>query len=147
MVMRAHPPIGLRQKGPPDFFGVLPGGMGILFDAKSTESRRLSFGAIPEHQARALEAWEAAGGVAGIAAKVDGSGWWIPWTTLGPQWWRWREEGGRPASVDLDWLGTNAGALGEGADWLRVVGRRTRASYEAWARWEADQSALQARDD
>ena len=133
VMFRAHPAtkvIGgrtIREKAPPDFFGVIAGGTPILFDAKSHQGPRFPFGQLKLHQAMALEAWQVAGGVAGIALRLEPSAgevrtWWVDWRHLGPAWWAWHEKAPKWfASADLDWLAWNAASLNGGTDWLGAL--------------------------
>lgn len=75
-VVRCHPEAKVMggslifsEKGPPDFMGAVQGGKLVCFDAKETSAARLSFVSIKRHQAAALSAVDAAGGVAFIAAR------------------------------------------------------------------------------
>jgi len=131
VIFRAHPATkvvagrAIRQKGPPDYFGALSSGLGVLFDAKSHRGRRLPFGQLQLHQARDLEAWHIHGGLAGIALRLEPSKgerrtYWVGWGALGPPWWAWRERHpGARASIDLEWLADHGRDLDGGADWLR----------------------------
>ena len=133
VMFRAHPATkvvggrAIREKAPPDFFGVLTGGTPILFDAKSHQGGRLPFGQLKLHQAMALEAWQVSGGVAGIMLRLEPSRgdvrtFWVDWRKLGPPWWDWHEKRRHAqASVALDWLAIMAADLNGGTDWLEVV--------------------------
>lgn len=103
LVFQAHPPAGLRAKAPPDFFGVCRG-RSLLFDAKSTRVNRLDFGRIANHQAVDLEAHHQHGGLSFIALDLGARSFVVPWGSLSPLWWGWRERVSRQASVNRNWL-------------------------------------------
>lgn len=147
MIFQAHPATkvlagkAIRQKAPPDFFGVIsdPGGAGIpvLFDAKSVQSVRFSLGNLQRHQAVALEAWQTNGGVAGLAIRLEFSNatvetFWADWRGLGGLWWDWHEKRkGARASVDRAWLHSYAKSLDGGTDWLAAV-KGEAGIYRNW---------------
>ena len=131
ILFRAHPATkvlhgrAIRQKGPPDYFGTAQG-RPVLFDAKSSQGVRFSSGLLKPHQARALEAWQVNGGLAGIALRLAPSEgqvrtYWVDWRVLGPLWWAWAEKSSKRASVGLEWLEADAQSLNGGTDWLAVV--------------------------
>lgn len=108
VILRCHPgvvvngrgqPFAWAAEGPPDFLGQLYTGRGVAFDAKDYTTR-LPLSGIARHQARDLEAYHVGGGVAGVALRLDGDAYWLPWGELGPRWWAWHEKAvGAPASV------------------------------------------------
>ena len=103
IVWQTYPPPNLGQSAPPDFLGSVQG-VSVAIEAKTTNRRRLAFSAIRECQALDLEAHHRQGGLSILAVKVDGAGYVLPWAELAPMWWEWHTNGGRPASVDLQWL-------------------------------------------
>lgn len=53
------------KKAEPDYYGILPGGQGVVFDAKLvTESDRFDFSRLAVHQMEAMKRCVAAGGIA-----------------------------------------------------------------------------------
>ncbi len=113
---------GHLQKAPPDFFGVLTGGRAVLFDAKESQGATWPFAKLKRHQAIALGACSECGGLAGIALRMGGECWWVPWGHLEGAWWDWKEKV-KPrarASIDAEWLGGCALRM-DGADWLAVA--------------------------
>lgn len=131
VIFQAHPGTrvvggrAIRQKAPPDFFGVVNrrvgDGLAVLFDAKRHEGTRWPLAKLERHQAVALEAWQVNGGLAGIALWLNGHTFWIDWNELGPLWWGWEERETTRASLDLDWLRANAANMKGGPDWLAVA--------------------------
>ena len=85
-------PLGtVGSDAPPDFLALARGCVPILFDAKSTESDTWSFSLLELHQARALDAWTEAGGVAGLVVALDKMRviGWVPWPALSVRWHTW----------------------------------------------------------
>lgn len=78
-------------KGPVDYVGTLAGGRALAFDAKSTEGERWALSDLAEHQAKQLEATHIAGGAAFVVLLMQGRAWVLPWSELGPVYWRWAE--------------------------------------------------------
>lgn len=113
VILRCHPGVRVlasrgptftaawEAQGPPDFLGQLYSGRGVAFDAKDYTGR-FPLGGVARHQARDLEAYHAAGGVAGVALRLDGDGYWLPWAELGPRWWAWHESTAKAASITPD---------------------------------------------
>lgn len=92
-------PLGIPgADAPPDYLA-MSDGWAILFDAKSTTDDKWSFSNLEKHQAQSLDAWEAAGGIAGLVVAVENLAVvaWVPWSTLGPRWWAWYRETKRAA--------------------------------------------------
>lgn len=124
VVFHAHPEIrgGVRQKAPPDYFGVVGGGQGVLFDAKEHQGSRWPFSKLARHQALALESWQDRGGLAGIALRLGSETFWVDWRALGPHWWLWHEKNTRAAaSINVEMLRLIAKDMNGGADWLAVA--------------------------
>lgn len=115
-----------RGQGPPDYAGVVAGGRAVAFDAKDCAGERWSFGALERHQARDLEGWSGAGGIAFVALRLAGEPWVLPWARLGPIWWAWHEREGRAARGSGSLTGAMCAELGrrmpEPGDWLAVGG-------------------------
>lgn len=107
------------EAAPVDFLGALLGGRAVALDAKEHAGPRWPLSQLHDHQARDLEAVHLAGGIAGVALRLGGEGWWVPWAELRATWQAWRA-GGRPASVDGAWLVGSARRM-SGADWLAEV--------------------------
>lgn len=111
VVHHAHPPVKRGRfvgKAPPDFFGVVAGGVGVLFDAKATTAlKRWPLANIKPHQARDLEAWWQRGAHSFIALDWSGSRWMLPWGVLQDPYWEWRHNSGRAhlTRADLPLLG------------------------------------------
>jgi penicillin-binding protein-related factor A (putative recombinase) len=124
VIFKAEPGIrgGHLQKAPPDFFGVLMGGRGVLFDAKDCAGPRWAFSNLKRHQAVALDAWAYRDGLAGIALRTAAGCWWVQWPRVAELWWSWRTPSVQSprASIDTGWLLTNARRM-NGADWLAVA--------------------------
>ena len=107
VVLRAHPPVRVHEdrgptfvgswsaSGPPDFVGLLASGRGLALDAKDCTAARWPLASLERHQARDLEAVHIAGGVAGVALRLAGDGYWLDWRDLGPRYWAWLERAGR----------------------------------------------------
>ena len=123
--MRGRPvngkPVGtIGPEAPPDYLA-LSQGRAILFDAKSTLDSTWSFGLLERHQARSLDAWAEAGGIAGLVIAVDHMRviGWVPWSELGPRWWAWHSNPGvakrGTASLTADEVGRYAC---HGGDWM-----------------------------
>jgi penicillin-binding protein-related factor A (putative recombinase) len=131
-VKHAHPEVRIvggkdvafSGKGPPDFVGALMGGRSVCFDAKETRDSTWSFGLLKDHQARDLGAVRRMGGLSflfiwfrHVNPGVLGC---VMWEDLEDRWWRWRESGGRPASIRFDDPAVVV-CDGEG-DWIRALG-------------------------
>lgn len=87
------------EGGPPDYAGIALG-KGFAFDAKqSLTSDRFSFGLLKEHQAGHLDSTVNAGGYGWLLVQLKLRSWLLWWDRLSPHWWRWKREGGRPASL------------------------------------------------
>lgn len=125
IIWQTYPPPNLGKSAPPDFLGCVQG-VSVAIEAKSTNKQRLAFSAIRECQALDLEEHHKQGGLAFLAVKVAGAGYVLPWCELSEMWWRWSRDGGRPASIDLDWLQQHAEEIGEQGwiDWA-----------ESWVVW------------
>jgi hypothetical protein len=99
-------------EGPPDYV-VLSRGVPYLCEAKSTSSLRWPFRALPEHQARALDAWEEHGGIGVLLLSVGGVRRAVPWRLVSGRWHGW-DEGARSLSSDeVDALGFEMDLRGE----------------------------------
>ncbi|MBC7340907.1 MAG: Holliday junction resolvase RecU [Clostridia bacterium] len=68
----------VEEKAAVDFLGMYRG-CGIAFDAKHSETGRISWKRVEEHQARFLDRWYECGGIAFILAEVEGRWWAVPW--------------------------------------------------------------------
>lgn len=123
-VQRNHPK-DRRTKGPPDYLAVgrvaLRGSEGgepasVLFDAKSTRSPRWSLHLLKPHQAQALDAFDKAGGVAGLYLRTTEGDAWIAWPDVRERWRRWY------ASGKPDALTVGDGDRVLGCDYRHAVG-------------------------
>lgn len=106
-------------EGPPDYAGIVDGARPVVFDAKDCAGSRWSLGELQPHQARDLEAAHDRGGLAFVALRFgSGTAWVLPWSELGPRFWRWKDgqaargeasiregEIGHPMPELGDWLG------------------------------------------
>lgn len=63
----------------PDFEGTLKGGRSICFEAKRTQSDRLSANVISDKQYEILEAKYRLGGLVGVCAEIKDRFYFIPW--------------------------------------------------------------------
>ena len=125
------PFLAVRAKeGPPDFMGTLDGGRAVVFDAKETLGVRWSFGLLKAHQARDLSANADRGGLSFIALSFSGRGWVVPWEELRGEWWAWKRNGARKASIVEGEMGVSMNQqgccvtnvkCGVGCGWLGVV--------------------------
>lgn len=108
-------------KGPPDYMGAVavPGRLAVpvVFDAKEELSGqpkaglKFAFSKIPDHQATDMDRFTAVGALTFVAVNVPWRQYVVWWAGLSPYWWRWREEGGRPASLPLAKLMPTEGNL------------------------------------
>ncbi len=124
-VQRNHPK-DRRTKGPPDYLAVgLTDGhaLALLFDAKSTRSASWSVHLLKPHQAQAFDAFEAAGGVAGLYLRTADGDAWIAWPDIRWKWRRWYTLGTAATVVRAD------GFACAGGDWVAAV--RVDASTRA----------------
>jgi recombination protein U len=115
-------------EGPPDYAGAV-GGRPICFDAKQTAGDRWSFDALAPHQAQHFDRAAAQGVACFVLLWLDGNVWLVPWATLGPRWWAWRErralrEAVPYGSASLSTAGLHdVGHRCQGYDWLPVFSR------------------------
>lgn len=116
VVLRVHPPVRMLADhgksftgiwagdGPPDFVGALPDGRAVAFDAKTRQTgASFPLSMLPRHQARDLEAFHLAGGLAFVAYRLRGHAFALPWADLGPRYWAWREADGPKSVPRSDW--------------------------------------------
>ena len=124
VIFRCHPRRDRSGKyledAPPDFLGALADGRAVALEAKDHAGARWPLSRLADHQARDLEAVHLAGGVAGVALRLGGSGWWLGWGDLRGPWQAWRGGERGPASVDGAWLREHAWPIVDG-DWLTAV--------------------------
>lgn len=134
-IQRAHPPVkhirslgggqfvGVRDRtGPPDFWGTLPGGRAVVFDAKECSAARWPLKAVEPHQARDLEAHTRQGAVAFVALDFAGRGWVLPWDRLVEPYWMTVDGEARRGEASLTPADVALIGLPMGADgWLDVV--------------------------
>lgn len=122
--------------GPVDFFGCVKGGRMVAFDAKDCQGRRWPLSKLHPHQARCLDAYASVGALTGVALRMGGRGWWLPWERLGPMWWAcergeakrgeksiaqdWLDYGWMPAMRLID-IGTEKKPITVHADWLSAA--------------------------
>lgn len=128
LVFHAHPEAkylsdGIRfvSKGPPDFVGfTYPDGRGVIFDAKETAKSSFPFRSLAPHQARDLEAGFLCGARSFLLLHYTRARRYavLPWALLRDDWWRWHEEGGRPASIPKD---DGRHLLVSKGDWIEVL--------------------------
>ena len=113
-----------EKKGPPDFVGVA-GGRAVCFDAKECRASRWPLAALADHQAKDLEAHAVNGGVSFIALRHLGKASVLPWTTLGPLWWAWRDgtAGRGAASLTVDQVAELGIPMNDDGwiDWVEVA--------------------------
>jgi recombination protein U len=120
--------------GPPDYAGVVAGfgpsrlstARAVAFDAKDCADVRWKFEHLAEHQARDLEEWSAVGGYAFLALRLQGQGWVVPWSWLGPRWWAWatRREQAKPGTASVvagDFAGQSPRPMERPGDWLSAL--------------------------
>lgn len=117
-VQRNHPK-DRRTKGPPDYLalGMVNGrATAILFDAKSSKAERWSAHLLKPHQAQAFDAFERAGGFAGVYLRTATGDAWLPWPTIRPLWRRFYTMGVAASFARTD------GFECDGGDWIAAVG-------------------------
>lgn len=123
-VQRNHPK-DRRTKGPPDYLAIgsvrllgdpMARPVAVLFDAKASRAERWSVHLLKPHQAQAFDAFEAAGGVAGVYLRTSEGDAWIAWPDIRPLWRRWYSMG-VSAHVEI-----SAGFRCDGGDWTRAAG-------------------------
>ena len=138
VVFRLGPPsrsvkIGARvllqpiDDAPPDYLAISEG-VSYLFDAKSSETERWPFGKLKLHQAQHLDLAARAGRgrvVCGVVLALSRglTVHWLPWSKLGPLWWRWQAtERARAGEGYLDEEACRKiGRECPGGDWLAVA--------------------------
>jgi hypothetical protein len=100
------------EKGPPDFTGVLAGGVPVAFEAKEIKGTHFPFAKLPGHQARALDLVDKMGGRSFIALRTAEGKFVVPWRWIRGSYVAWAEKrchegsvGNRMIPFDLDgWL-------------------------------------------
>jgi Holliday junction resolvase len=81
-----------RAKGPPDYLAV-QSGVAVLFDAKSSATKRWSVHLCKPHQAAALDRFDTAGGHAALYLRLSTGDVWVPWSRARDEWRRWYSRG------------------------------------------------------
>ena len=95
-----------ERDGPPDWI-VVAESTAFLMDVKSSTGDRWSYSDLPQHQAQAFDRWETQGSSfrAGVLLSLHHHTAlaWLPWTWLGPRWWRWwaQPERATPGTASL----------------------------------------------
>ena len=112
-VQRNHPK-DKRSKGPPDYLAI-SGSIAVLFDAKSTRWERWSVHLLKPHQAQAFDAFEAAGGIAGLYLRTADGDAWVAWPDIRWKWRRWYSLGTAATVVRAD------GFACDGGNWTAAV--------------------------
>lgn len=112
-VQRNHPK-DRRTKGPPDYLA-LGHGLALLFEAKACGSARWSVHLLKPHQAQAFDAFEVAGGVAGLYLRTADGDAWIAWPDARWRWRRWYSMGVAAYLTRAD------GFVCDGGDWCAAV--------------------------
>lgn len=93
----------VEEKASPDFLGVYRG-RGIAFDAKHTNTHRIRWDRVEDHQEAFLDDWEHSGGIAFVLVEFgDQSAYVVPWHEWRGMLGRWRRDLGQ-ASVAQDGL-------------------------------------------
>lgn len=103
-----------RSKGAPDYTA-LGDGCPVLFDAKSSQGVTWSLHLLKPHQAQALDAWHAAGGLAGIYVRLADGDMWIMWRDIRARWRRWYVSGKADRLTIMD------GVIVHGCDWTQAL--------------------------
>ena len=71
--------VQFTARAQPDFVGCLTGGAAIAFEAKYTETGKLHQNVVTPTQAKALENFQALGGIAAVCAGIGDRFFMIPW--------------------------------------------------------------------
>lgn len=109
------------KDGPPDFAGSAFG-RGIVFDAKDCAGSRWPLSDLAPHQARDLNTAQKAGAIAFVALRLEGQGWVVPWSVLGPRWIRWGKNQAARGEASLGVAELRQIALPmDGEGWLSAV--------------------------
>lgn len=111
------------EKASPDFLGVYRG-RGVAFDAKHTQSNRIRWDRVEDHQAEFLDNWEVSGGIAFVLVEFgDCVCYVVPWYEWREELDRWRQHGGQASVAEGELLAGGRVDSGRGVplDYLAVV--------------------------
>lgn len=114
------------RAGPPDFAGAIDGGRSVVFDAKSTTRTRWPLSDLAAHQAKHLEAAHRRGACAFVLLRMGATAYLLPWSALGPAYWRWAEGNAKRGEAsltaeDCEQMGIAIDAHPASAGWLEAV--------------------------
>lgn len=115
----------VEEKASPDFLGVYRG-RGVAFDAKHTNTNRIRWDRVEDHQAEFLDQWETSGGISFVLVEFgDLVCYVVPWCEWREELDRWRRHGGQASAAEGELLASGRVESGRGIplDYLAVVDR------------------------